>query len=128
MAAQCVKRLALGLMLVVATFLTSCDGQGASGTETIVINGKSFVLEVASDLPAIEAGLSNRATIPDGTGMLFILPSSRKLKFWMKNCLTDIDIIYLDPNGRVTATHRMKAETPQGANETEKQYELRLTN
>ncbi len=58
--------------------------------------------------------------------MLFIFPKPRVQSFWMKDCLIDIDIIYLDPQGRVTATHRMKAEPPRRENETVQAYERRL--
>ena len=45
----------------------------------------------------------------------------------MANCLIDIDILFLDPRGRVTAMHHMKAEPPKGDDETQAQYEARLS-
>ena len=46
--------------------------------------------------------------------------------FWMGYCEVDIDLIFLDSQGRVTATHRMKAEPPRGDNESEAAYRARL--
>lgn len=110
--------------------LPTCHNGGAmSGpaeTEKVTIDGVVFSLEVAADRPAIERGLMFRKTIPDGTGMLFIFPDAQVRSFWMKNCLTDIDIIFLDPQGHVTATHRMKAEPPKRDDETDAQYEARI--
>jgi hypothetical protein len=40
-------------------------------------------------------------------GMLFVFPEPRMLSFWMYECLIDIDVIFLDASGTVTAIHRM---------------------
>ena len=97
-------------------------------TERVVIGGHAFDLEVAADDASRERGLMNRASIDEHGGMLFIFPDKgvRKQSFWMKNCLVDIDIIYLDSKGLVTATHRMKAEPPRRANESDSAYEARM--
>ena len=42
------------------------------------------------------------------------------------NCLIDIDLIFLDPKGRIVTLHEMKKEAPQGEKETNAQYNLRL--
>ena len=118
--------IALTLLLACAT-LNACRGQNSTpGTERIVIAGQTFQLEVASDIETITLGLMNRKTIPPGTGMIFIFPDAQARGFWMKNCLTDIDLIYLDTRGFVTSTHRMKVEPPKRDDETEAQYENRL--
>jgi uncharacterized protein len=50
----------------------------------------------------------------------------------MRDCLVDIDIIYLDPSGRIVAMHEMKVEPPRGPGEgetgdlTNRAYEERL--
>jgi uncharacterized membrane protein (UPF0127 family) len=69
-----------------------------------------------------------RSRIDESGGMLFVFPTKQvqRQAFWMKNCLVDIDIVYLDPLGKVTATHRMKAEPPQGHDESDAAYEARL--
>jgi hypothetical protein len=111
------------------------DGKGTGGsgktgpkTERLVIGGKTFDLELALDANARALGLMNRASIADNGGMLFVFPDSGVMRqsFWMKNCLVDIDIIYLDPRGKITAMHRMKAEAPRRSDETEAQYEARI--
>lgn len=118
--------IALTLLLAGAS-LNACQGENTSpGTERIVIAGQTFQLEVASDTDSITLGLMHRETIPPGTGMIFIFPDAQVRGFWMKNCLTDIDLIYLDSRGFVTSTHRMKAEPVKRENETEAQYEFRL--
>jgi len=118
------------LVALLGVLVSSCrntaGGGSASGTVTVTIKGRAFDLEVASDAASIERGLMHRETIPDGTGMIFIFPDAQMRNFWMKNCLTDIDIMFLDASGRVTATHRMKAEAPRREDESEPDYERRL--
>jgi uncharacterized membrane protein (UPF0127 family) len=46
-------------------------------------------------------GLSDRASICDECGMLFVFESSSYFPFWMKGMNFDIDIIFLDEHMRV---------------------------
>ena len=62
---------------------------------------------------------------PDG-GMFFVFPDARPRSFWMYDCLTAIDIAYVDPIGYVTAIHTMPAEPPRGETESEIAYRERL--
>lgn len=94
--------------------------------EVIDLGGKPHELEVAATQKAVEKGLSRRATVPDGTGMIFVFPESRILSFWMIDCLVDIDVAYLDRTGKVVSTYTMKAEAPQAAGESRDAYMARL--
>ena len=60
--------------------------------------------------------------------MLFVFPDKeiQVQHFWMGHCLVDMDIIYLDSHGRITATHRMKAEPPQRPDESDAEYDRRM--
>ncbi len=69
-----------------------------------------------------------RTEIASDGGMLFIFSTTQLRQFWMGYCLVDIDIMFLDPNGRVTATHTMKAEDPRKEEESESDYSARLAN
>ena len=68
-----------------------------------------------------------RAQIEDDGGMLFIYGSEHVQQFWMGYCLVDIDIIFLDSNGIVTATHEMKCEQLIAEDESEIRYRARMT-
>jgi uncharacterized membrane protein (UPF0127 family) len=46
----------------------------------------------------------------------------------MKNCLVDIDIMFLDSRGTVISTYTMTIEPAKRADETDWDYESRLTN
>ena len=94
--------------------------------ERVTVGDRTFDLEVAATQKHVQDGLSKRATIPDGTGMLFVFPSSRILSFWMIDCLVDIDVAYLDRTGKVVSVYTMKTEPAQTDLETRDAYMNRL--
>jgi uncharacterized protein len=104
----------------------STQPEVALRTEKITIAGEEFELEVAADPASREKGLMGRDQIEPDKGMLFVYPEAMLLNFWMKNCAIDIDIIFVNDEGRVTAVHAMKAEKPRRRDETESAYEARL--
>lgn len=99
----------------------------APATETVVIDGESFTLELAATPVLRNRGLMYRTHVPPDGGMLFVFPNAFVQSFWMTNCLVDIDIIFLDLDGRVTAYHHMVAEEPRRPNETDEEYRERMT-
>jgi len=48
-------------------------------------------------------------SMPADRGMIFLFPSQRVLSFWMKNTPIDLDIIYVNHFGRITAIKTMYA-------------------
>ncbi|MBT4768882.1 MAG: DUF192 domain-containing protein [Phycisphaerae bacterium] len=102
-----------------------CDRSGAS-LEQVRIGARDWDLELAISEAAIRRGLMDRATIPAGTGMIFVFSTPTVHRFWMANCLIDIDVIFLDGQGRVTTMYRMKAEPARGSAESQLGYEQRL--
>lgn len=116
-------------LAIAALLLAGCaEAQRGPRTETVRIGGRQFTLETALDTAARTRGLMARQEItPDG-GMLFIFPDAQVRSFWMGYCLVDIDVIFLDPRGRVTALHEMKVEPPRRSDESEAAYRARLAN
>jgi uncharacterized membrane protein (UPF0127 family) len=94
--------------------------------EEVVIAGEVFKLEIAADARSRARGLMERTEIDEHGGMLFIYRDVRRRSFWMKNCLVDIDLLYLGSKGRIVACHKMKKEPPRREDETEAAYEWRL--
>lgn len=104
----------------------AANPEGTLPIEKVTIAGKEFKLERADNNDSRVAGLSGRASIaPDG-GMIFVFAESRRLNFVMRDCPIAIDIIFLDPSGRVVAQHRMKPEEPRRPGEDDQTYERRL--
>ncbi len=121
------RRLARGLSLAALLLLVvACDrARCGRGLEAVTIAGHTFCLELSADLPSRGQGLMNRQSIAEEGGMLFVFPGADIRSFWMANCLVDIDLIFLDPMGRVTATHRMVTLPPRRADEPVLDYERR---
>lgn len=112
--------------LLVCVLLPAACGCQTGETEKLTIAGQDFELEVVTTEAAIQRGLGGRESIPRNSGMLFVFPQAEKKRFWMKDCIVDIDIMFLSKLGRITAIHEMASEPPRGENETQADYERRL--
>lgn len=80
-----------------------------------------FMVEIADDDAERERGLMYRPPLDDDRGMLFQFPAATEQSFWMKNTPSSLDIIYIDPQGRIVsiASHATPySETPLPSNGT----------
>jgi len=116
---------------LIATFLLislviGCASSTQPTSVEIAIGGETFTLELSTDMASRVHGLMERTSIPDHGGMLFVFTESKERSFWMANCLVNIDLLFLDSRGTITATHEMKIEEPQGTEESQWEYEGRL--
>lgn len=66
-------------------------------------SGRVFYVDLALTLAEQQRGYMWRKTIAPEEGLLFIYERPGIRKFWMKNCLTAMDMIWLDRAGRVIA-------------------------
>lgn len=112
------------LMLAGLTPACSSDSNssGASDRVSITITGETFNLELALDGETRQQGLSGRREIPADGGMIFVFPEASQQSFWMYDCYVPIDIIFLDPTGRVVSTHQMAVEPPNTPSHMLKTY------
>ncbi|MEX0775247.1 MAG: DUF192 domain-containing protein [Phycisphaeraceae bacterium] len=109
------NRFRLTLLIFLAIASTGCSRAAAppaphASHQRVTIKGHTFNLELALDDASRYQGLSDRPEIAPDTGMLFVFPRPRVLEFVMRRCLVPIDLIYLDPGGRVINTHQMAVE------------------
>ncbi|MEE2907513.1 MAG: DUF192 domain-containing protein [Planctomycetota bacterium] len=103
-----------------------CEPAPPPTHEIIRLGGESWEMELAVSEQQIERGLMHRETIPPGTGMLFLFDDSQMRSFWMGHCLTDMDLLFVDGMGRITAVHEMTVELPRLPEETERAYQMRM--
>ncbi|MGV6814014.1 MAG: DUF192 domain-containing protein [Phycisphaerales bacterium] len=96
------------------------------GLMPVEIGPKTFELEIVADPATRELGLGGRTAMAPDHGMLFSFPDSKLRRFVMRDCSFDIDIIFLDSAGRITAMHTMPIEEPKKDDETQYAYEVRL--
>ncbi len=108
-------------LLLMLLFLGGCGSRPspqADGTLRLTIDKRVFDLEIAADSESRHRGLSDRQSIPADGGMIFVFPYPNELAFVMRRCVVPIDLIFVDPTGRVVNTHQMQVEPDPDAPDT----------
>ena len=73
-------------------------------------SGAVYRVDLARTPQELEQGLMFRESLPEHTGMLFLFPGGEVHKFWMKNTMISLDMIWMDGAGRVLF---VSADTPR---------------
>ena len=111
---------------LMAATLTACSPSQAPQTMEVTAGGRTFTCRLAINEAARDQGLGGVASLGPNEGMIFAFPDSEPHNFWMRRCIMDLDIAFIDPLGIVTAVHTMKAEELQRPDESEADYFARL--
>jgi uncharacterized membrane protein (UPF0127 family) len=106
-----VLRIAAALAAVAVAACGSSSHE-ATGTASVRINGAVVRAEIAETPAAREHGLSGRARLPEGRGMLFVYGDHAERTYWMKGMRFPIDIVWID-RGKVIGVER-DAPVPHG--------------
>lgn len=123
----CACLLTLTVLLCVA-LLPGCGSSSVKdgGEWRTTINNQPFTLKVSASDPTRQRGLGGVTDIPADGGMVFVFPDSQERRFYMKDCVTNMDIVFLDSLGYITAIYTMQQEPLQGPSESAAQYDARL--
>ena len=76
-------------------------GQSMLPTKKITIGRTEVTVEVATNLAQKSEGLSERVSLSEGEGMLFVFDPPAIDGFWMKDMRFSLDIIWADSQGTI---------------------------
>ena len=79
-------------------------------TAVVSVNGQDLLVELAFTPDTRSCGLSNRYTLGENNGMLFLFPNAAKQTFWMKNTHIPLSIAFIDEAGTIVTIHQMEAD------------------
>ncbi len=100
---------ALRLMVAGLAFLWASFAQAACTAEAVELRGDwgqaRFSVEIADTAESRARGLMHREDMARSAGMLFIYDHPTSPSFWMRNTLIALDMIFIDPTGRVGHVH-----------------------
>jgi len=83
--------------------------QAACRDDTVRIRGDwgeaRFTVEIAATPQEQQRGLMFREDMPLSRGMLFTYDTPRRMSFWMRNTLIELDILFIDSRGIIQRIH-----------------------
>lgn len=106
------RRILLAFALFAAAAASACaktetlDEGGRPLEPLSIVSGSGehkFLVEIADDDAKRQRGLMFRPPLPDDRGMLFQFPAAGEQSFWMRNTPSSLDILYIDPRGRIVS-------------------------
>lgn len=84
--------------------------KNSSGSPTLAIAGHLLKVEIADTEEKQQQGLSGRDSLPQNSGMLFIMPMPGRYTFWMKDMKFPIDLIWIKDGKVVDIIQNAKIE------------------
>ena len=99
------------IFLLLAFLLVGCQVRPVK-LAAVVIGQQTICAEVVDQPAQLVRGLSGRASLADGRGMLFIFPRATIQSFWMKGMEFPLDIIWI--NNNQIAEFWLNAPVPTG--------------
>ncbi|HEX4823429.1 MAG TPA: DUF192 domain-containing protein [Candidatus Polarisedimenticolaceae bacterium] len=99
------------LSLVLAA-TTAASATAPRWAVAVLPSGHEFALEVAADDASRARGYMGREHVGARDGMLFIFDADAPHAFWMKDCKTSLDMVWLDARLRIVWVAARQAPCP----------------
>ena len=88
-------------ILIYVWFIVTNSFAGEPAVWRVRAGDRLFEVEVVADSEGRRKGLMGRQSLPDGRGLLMVLPRPTAAGVWMKNMQFALDVVWLDAGGRV---------------------------
>jgi uncharacterized membrane protein (UPF0127 family) len=105
-----VRTLLMAVFLIAACLTSQAQTQAQPELPItkLSIGGKTIRAEIADEEHERAAGLMFRKELADDAGMLFIMPQTGPVAFWMRNTELPLTIAYMAPNGAIMELHDLE--------------------
>lgn len=115
---------AVGVLMQKTFELNPTEPKESSQTApSVIINGKTIPVEIAKNSQERAKGLSGRASLDAGSGMLFIFEEkSETTTFWMKGMSIPLDIIWIQDAKIIRIDKNVPAPNPETPDNKLKTY------
>ena len=109
------KKLIFVLFALIILFILIINLPLSKNTPSVIINKKTFSVDIAKTDSEKEKGLAVYSNLPLNKSMIFIFKNADYYTFWMKDMKFPIDIIYINKNKIVDVFKNVPA--PKSENE-----------
>jgi uncharacterized membrane protein (UPF0127 family) len=100
-------RAALSTLFLIVALTAPTIAQKLERVEIVTRSGVHvFDVELALTADERSKGLMFRKELAEGRGMLFDFEGEGPIMMWMKNTYVSLDMLFFDPDGRITHIHR----------------------
>jgi uncharacterized membrane protein (UPF0127 family) len=98
----------LVLLLSVGALVAKEGAQPPLPSVPLTLGSKTIQAEVADEDSERSAGLMYRESLGADAGMLFVMPSTSRASFWMKNTRLPLSIAFMSPVGVILEIHDLQ--------------------